>query len=250
MATSIQFEFRQRQYLVKFRLSFFMLCLLFFALLCQLGVWQLHRYAFKKEMLAMYQERASAPPKALATLAGHADLQFQRVSAQGNYLPQQSMLVQNRMHDGQMGFEVITPFKVAGENKLLLVNRGWVKTPPVLAQENLSAPTAVVGVIKLLNEYQFILGKNILQSDAKPLVMQKIDTRDISQLLRQAVFPFVLRLDAAAPLGFARDWQALNVNPERHMGYAVQWFLMAAVLLIAYLSFCIEKVEENHGSAN
>jgi surfeit locus 1 family protein len=250
MATSIQFEFRQRQYLVKFRLSFFMLCLLFFALLCQLGVWQLHRYAFKKEMLAMYQERANAAPKALNAMAGNADLQFQRVVVQGSYLAQQSMLVQNRMHDGQMGFEVITPFKIQGENKLLLVNRGWVKTPPALAQEDLSTTTNVVGVVKLLNEYQFILGKNILQPDAKPLLMQKIDTNEISQLLQQAVYPFVLRLDASAPQGFTRDWQALNVNPERHMGYAVQWFLMAAVLLIAYLSFCIEKVEDNYGSAN
>ena len=31
------------------------------------------------------------------------------------------------------------------------------------------------------------------------------------------------------------DWQVVNVSPQKHQGYAVQWFAMAAVLFIFYL---------------
>ena len=31
------------------------------------------------------------------------------------------------------------------------------------------------------------------------------------------------------------DWQIVNVSPEKHTGYAVQWFVMAVVLGIFYI---------------
>jgi surfeit locus 1 family protein len=241
--SGFQFTFLQRHYLVKFRLSFFLLCLLFFVLLCQLGVWQLHRYHFKKTLLTTYEQRVDERPQDFLAVVQKGDVQFQHVQVVGNYLPEKTMLVQNRVHDEQVGYDVITPFQIKGQNKLLLVNRGWVKS--LMAEHNLQNVTSVTGVIKLLNEYQFILGKNILQPLASPVVMQKVDTLELSALLQAPVYPFILRLDAVAPNGFVREWSAVNVNPQRHMGYAVQWFLMALVLLGAYLCFCIERVENN-----
>ena len=31
------------------------------------------------------------------------------------------------------------------------------------------------------------------------------------------------------------DWPVINVTPEKHTAYAVQWFAMALVLLLLYL---------------
>ena len=41
--------------------------------------------------------------------------------------------------------------------------------------------------------------------------------------------PRVLQLDPALPLGYARDLDMLpnTLPPERHLGYAVQWFGLA-----------------------
>ena len=43
----------------------------------------------------------------------------------------------------------------------------------------------------------------------------------------------VLRLDPALPIGFARDLDVLpnTLPPERHRGYALQWFGLSATLL-------------------
>jgi cytochrome oxidase assembly protein ShyY1 len=34
-------------------------------------------------------------------------------------------------------------------------------------------------------------------------------------------------LDADAPDGYVRDWQAPTLGPERHVAYAGQWFALA-----------------------
>jgi cytochrome oxidase assembly protein ShyY1 len=43
----------------------------------------------------------------------------------------------------------------------------------------------------------------------------------------------VLRLDPAMALGYPRDLDMLanTLPPERHLGYAVQWFALAAAML-------------------
>ena len=53
----------------------------------------------------------------------------------------------------------------------------------------------------------------------------------------RAVPPRVLRLDPALPFGYARDLDILpnTLPPERHLGYAVQWFALAAAVLATAL---------------
>ena len=52
-----------------------------------------------------------------------------------------------------------------------------------------------------------------------------------------ALAPRVLKLDPDLPLGYARDLDILpnTLPPERHVGYAVQWFGLAAAVFITAL---------------
>jgi surfeit locus 1 family protein len=235
-----------KKYQFRFRFGFTLFWLTFFCLFCVLGVWQLHRYHYKKNLLQMYQTRLTASPITLADALSSKDLTFQHVKLSGEYLNSQTMFVQNQLYNDQMGFEVLTPVRMPGDDKLLLVDRGWVAKPeqkalPIISSVN--GTQAINGHIKLLNEYQFILGDNVLNPTAKPIIMQKVDVAQISMLTHEAFYPFLLRLDVDAPNGFVRDSTAITtVMPERHMGYAIQWFVMALVLMIAYFSFCFERV--------
>ena len=57
----------------------------------------------------------------------------------------------------------------------------------------------------------------------------------LAQELGYALLPVVLLLDPDQDQGFARDWTPLQFGPERNVGYAVQWFGLAAALLVIYL---------------
>jgi surfeit locus 1 family protein len=239
-------QFRFGQYHFHFRIGFTLLSLFFVILFCVLGVWQFQRYHFKKNLLATYDSRLKSIPKNLIPFSGSPDQwQFQHVIVQGTLDNAATMLVQNQLHEGQMGYEVLTPLKISGEKRLLLVDRGWIASNKLDSLPKIDAnPKTLTGYIKLATESQFMLGKNIYDTQKIPLVMQKIDINELSGITQQSFFPFVLRLQTDLHDGLTQNWIISTVMPERHLGYTIQWFLMAIVLIIAYLCFCCEKIKK------
>jgi surfeit locus 1 family protein len=248
----MHFRFRTNIYSIKINHSFLVLCLFFFALFCMLGVWQLHRFHYKKMLLTTYEKRLSEIPKPFIFLSGSIDdLQFQSIAVEGEFVNELTMFIQNRFYEGKSGLEVLTPLRIKDEKKLLLIDRGWLqKSDPAIlpSMEKVLGQQHIVGYIKQLNEYQFILGKNILSSSAYPLVMQKIDINEIKHITHKEFYPFIVRLDPTMPNGFMRNWIISATLPERHRMYAIQWFCMALVIVVAFFCFCIERVRESNDS--
>lgn len=216
-----------------------------FILLCMLGKWQLSRYHFKRHLVEAASGRLARPAIPFSALqAGHVRPEaFLRLSVLGFYQNDSVILIQNQFYHHQSGVEVLTPLYIPGDKKWLLVDRGW---------HALSSPQAVPSIVPVQgaqqikgylmprSEYQFILGKNIQNPNQRPLQIQKIDLPELSRLLSHDFYPFILKLDADVPSSFERDPQTqlvLPVPPERHLGYAFQWFAMAAVLLVACLFY-------------
>ena len=56
--------------------------------------------------------------------------------------------------------------------------------------------------------------------------------------------PAVVLLEPEAAEGYWRDWQPRfgGFGPERHQGYAVQWFSLAMALVILYLTTNIHRL--------
>ena len=46
------------------------------------------------------------------------------------------------------------------------------------------------------------------------------------------------------PICVTGDWPLASIGPERHLGYAVQWFALAATLLGLYLWFGVRQARE------
>ena len=63
-------------------------------------------------------------------------------------------------------------------------------------------------------------------------VVQAINFEKLSQKFDQRLFPHVVRLSSESPGSYQPNWVVVNLQPEKHVGYAVQWFAMAFVLLI------------------
>ncbi|MCH9769504.1 MAG: SURF1 family protein, partial [Gammaproteobacteria bacterium] len=125
---------------------------------------------------------------------------------------------------------------------------GWIARVP--KQSGLpkigvvKGPQQLTGYIKLADRHHFILGNNILNSGHWPLLIQRIDIKALRQVLNVAIYPFVMRLDKTAKHGFIRQWQPINVLPQRHLGYAVQWFGLALVLLLTFIFFSRKKAHD------
>jgi surfeit locus 1 family protein len=250
MAICLQFNLHHRLYMFKPRLGFTFLCLFFVGLFIVLGNWQLHRFHYKKNLLNSFSQALLAKPAVFQTLKQPL-AQFQHVQVSGHYV--ETIFLSNKPHENLIGFEVLSSLQIPNENKRLLIDRGWVPRTSDVTTEHAPNNELVTGYVKWLNEHQFILGDNLLQQN--PLTLQRIDIAELKKITGFDYFDYVVRLDASSANGFVRDWKITAVEPERHMGYAIQWFVMAIVLFLAFLGFSTERQntdnndKDNHHAA-
>lgn len=226
--------------------AFLIIGIIFVGLFCYLGTWQVHRYSAKKNLLSAYELQKSTPPAAFSDIKDYKP--FQSVRVKGDALNDMTILIQNRFYQHQTGYEILTPMRIKHDKKLLLIDRGWVPKPaqdlPVLPP--LKKHETITGHLKMLNESQFILGKNSLDTKAKPLIIQKIDTRELEQITGHTFYPFIVRMNTPQEAGFVRDWVITSVPPERHLSYAVQWFGLALITLIGFIVFYCKRRAVRH----
>src|SRR5690348_3507707 len=90
------------------------------------GNWQHRRMLEKEALQASITRAAAAAPVALP--AGVDDWnawRFHRVTATGQYDAAHQILIDNKVHDGVVGFDVVTPLRMS-DGRAVLVDRGFV----------------------------------------------------------------------------------------------------------------------------
>ncbi len=206
-------------------------------LFLSLGFWQLDRAEEKREIGRRWDTNKSLPAVPLSELpAVPEQLAFRRVSLSGELLEARSFLLDNRMRDGRYGVEVLTPLKT--QEATILVNRGWLEgdryrqsLPEVPAVGSLEKPTLVTleALVYIAPGESYTLG-TIDSDSAWPRLVQALDIDAMSAMLGQPLWPWSVRLVADSPMALLADWPLINVRPEKHTAYAVQWFAMAFTL--------------------
>lgn len=211
-------------------------------LLVGLGFWQLDRAEQKRVLLEEYEQRpqqAALRLDAAATL--EPALRYRQAWARGRYDPAHQFLLDNRVHQGRAGYQVLTPLRLAHSDAAVLVNRGWVPQgrtradlPPLPVQSE--GVITVEGMIDYPPEDPFSLGEGEARAPGWPKVLQQIDFELQSRQLDARLLPVILLLDPAQPDGFVRQWAPIpeRFGPARHVGYAVQWFALALALVILF----------------
>ena len=231
---------RLQHYRFDWKLS--LLTALLLPLLLSLGFWQLQRAAEKLALQEQYAARQQEAPVALEQLNAADDLQYRQVELTGRYDNAHNFLLDNRIHEGKVGYDLITPF-VTEAQRIVLVNRGWLAQGPTRAQ--LPPLNVVDGLVTVRGSVYVPVGRpltlGVITPEAGwPQVIQTLDPMPAGAVAgyRAAdVFPYSVRLAAGAPGVQVRDWPVISMTPERHQGYAVQWFAMAAMLLGLYLYY-------------
>jgi surfeit locus 1 family protein len=210
----------------------------FLPLLLTLGAWQLDRAGEKQ---ALYDDFA-AGGEAVALHAGSRGLdelrRYAPVRATGTYLAERQFLLDNMVEDGQAGYRVLTPL-LLGEGGAVLVDRGWVprdfSTSEAPAVDVDDGMRTVTGMLDRMPRPGIALDTEF--GPDWPKVVQFPTLAELAAALELQLVPGLLLLDRAAPDGFRRDWRPSDFGPERHLGYAFQWFALAVTLVILYLAW-------------
>jgi cytochrome oxidase assembly protein ShyY1 len=210
-----------------------------------LGRWQWHRGEAKQ---AVWEEYArDVAPEPLGNRNPDDLARFTRVAMRGHYLPAHQFLLDNRSHQGQPGYEVLTQFMTEG-GRSLLVNRGWVPFTgyrdrlPELGFEP-EAQATVSGRLEDLPAPGLAAGRAPPDDSGQWPKLTSFPTHDeLAKALDQHIGQRILLLDPEMPSGYVREWQPPGLDPARHFSYAIQWWGFAVVLLVLYFGLNFRKV--------
>jgi surfeit locus 1 family protein len=225
-----------------------LLALALVASLVVLGRWQLHRADEKQALYTLFdsgQDATRAVDAATPRL-----LRYQHVEAVGSYDSAHQILIDNMSSaEGRAGYYVITPFALHGGG-WILVNRGWV---PVgtrrAAKPDVAVSTQereIKGRADELPRAGMQLGARLPLAPPYPVVANFPTHPEIAALLRESAWAQaanLVLLDSSEPDGYLREWQPPGFPPIRHIAYAVQWFSLAAALVVIYVVTNLRRAE-------
>jgi len=253
-SASSNIEVKKSVYFNKFNLLWLVVTVLVFSILVKLGLWQNSRALEKEQRLAQIEKLSAQQPISLdkvVTLSKNypslSQINDYPVLITADFANNQVFLLDNQVNKGRLGYRV---FQVAKTSKYaVLVSLGWVQgsinrqeLPEIKA---LSGELSFHGNVRIM-EKGVMLQEQVFSKVDWPLRVQQIELDKFSTLIDQQLLPFVIYLDKNEQLGFVKNWQPIVMPPEKHRGYAFQWFSLALAWLLLMLWAKFSKHKNNN----
>ncbi|MEA2840885.1 MAG: surfeit locus 1 family protein [Methylobacteriaceae bacterium] len=223
------------------------------AVLISLGVWQLHRLAWKEALIARIEARAKAPPGSLPpesawAAVGTEDYEYRHVTLHGRFEGRQALVFRGSGPEAGEGpgYLVLAPL-ILPDGAAVIVNRGFV---PSAAKDPAAhpPPPGEATVTGLMREPE---PRNLFTPADQP-DRNLWFTRDPGAIaahfgLSRAA-PFSIDADYSGdPKALPRGGTTVIAFPNNHLAYVLTWFGLAAALAGVFGSWAWSRLK--HGAA-
>ncbi len=225
-----------------------------------LGRWQLERAEVRRQVAVTLETGRRAPPLKLTPAVSDTQLQAWRpATAEGVWRSEWSVLLENRNLDGRPGLWLATPLMLDRDTAVLVL-RGWLERPiagrPVPTIPTSDATVSVVGELAVRVPRLFELWTSETNAAANlpqgwkgtpqaiaglidPVILPRLQNLDLESYAKRTglkLLPTVLMQSGGQDEeGLKRVWPEPSVDSDKNVGYAMQWFGFAGILLVAFL---------------
>ncbi len=212
----------------------------------RLGIWQIDRLEQRRAFNAQVMEQTSLPPLTLDAETISLDfgaMEYRRVAVTGTYDFENEVSLRNREFFGQAGVDLLTPLKIEGTDAAILVNRGWIPLEDA-GRENWGiyareGAVTVYGVIRRSQSEPRFGGlpePTPIPGETRQYAWNVVDLPRISAQMDLTLLPVYVQEtpgedDATPPMAHPAE---VELTEGPHAGYAVQWFVFAAILAVGY----------------
>jgi len=229
------------------------LCML--AALLSLGTWQVERKAWKEGLIATLEQRLAAPPAALPAQAtwerlDPGEMEFRRVAFSAEFLHDQEALVYTpgsslRADVSGPGYWVFTPARLS-DGSVVVVNRGFV--PEGRQDVKTRAEGQVAGVLAITGALRWPEPRGLFTPSDNPernLWFVRDQTAMAAAKHWGSVAPFFVDQEAPVPPGgLPRPGKITPSLPNNHLQYALTWYGLALVLVVAFAIWARGRIAE------
>lgn len=230
--------------------------LLAFSIMCKLGFWQLDRAEQKEQEIMAFSQMAIIESDNLQEMAKQdiAGLHGRKIRLSGTVDQSHAWLIDNKTHMGQVGYSLAVkmfPNSSVSSNQdarqgnseelALLVDLGWIaggmyreQLPSITLPNQIS----VVATLKSQNFGQIVLGNNEDENHTSTTNEQRLERvqsyKEIFQLDKNALMPLVAFAESNSFSDMPQLYKPVVMPPEKHVAYAVQWFLLGIASLVVF----------------
>jgi surfeit locus 1 family protein len=204
-----------------------------------LGAWQLGRGRERDALQAGIDQREALPVLSQQSLLAPdaTEIVHRRVALRGTWDAAHTIFLDNRQMRGAPGFYVVTPLKLEGSDRVVLVQRGWAPRN-FERREQLPPVTTPAGVVELTGRiappparlYEF-------RGSEHGAIRQNLDLASFGAETGLKLLGVSVVQTGAPSEGLLREWPRPASGSERNYGYALQWWAMSAVIAILYVWF-------------
>jgi len=206
-----------------------------------LGNWQARRAEFRGSLQEQARAMAEKPPLALASAADATpDLRYRPAIAEGEFVADRQILLDNRTYKGTVGYHVLAPLKLDAGG-YVLVDRGWIAATPRREPPAVPAPSGRVRIEGRLNvpPARFIELKHLPPAGN---VWQNLDLDEYARVTGLRVASTILEQapgdgTPATHDALVRDWPAPDLGRDKNIGYMWQWYSFAALTAVLWIVF-------------
>jgi surfeit locus 1 family protein len=215
------------------------------------GFWQLRRLGDRQDrndLIEARQDLATEPLQDLVPVGASPDdpaveaLEHRTATAEGTYLDEATVVVENRSFRGASGGWVLTPLDL-GDGRAVVVNRGFVGFDRA---GRIEAPPAPEGRVRVEGIVRASQARGRFgprdPSEGTLSTLARVDLPRIDAQVEEDVLPAYLqrgrsepdemRAPEDEPQIVALDRPELSDGP--HLAYAGQWFIFSAIALVGY----------------
>lgn len=214
---------------MKHKLLFNFFVFFIITLFCALGTWQLVRLQWKNNLIYEIGEGLKSPA---INYSNKIQKNYQRVIAEGEYDFEKQIYLYSLNEKGELGFDVITPFKTL-ELENILINRGWIKAN----QKNEIIINKVEG-----KKIQGLMFKNVKKNIFKPdneiekNIWFSINLEDVNKFTGKKFNEYIFYLEDEK-ISTPKPKKITIDLPNNHLKYAITWYSISISIFLYFLYF-------------
>ncbi|WP_075848977.1 SURF1 family protein [Saccharomonospora sp. CUA-673] len=219
-----------------------------FAALCfsALAPWQFHRHderALQNEAVSTAGDPVPLHEVLPGDTAPDGDTQWERVTIEGTYLPDDEVIARLRTVQGEPAFEVLTPLRTS-DGEVVLINRGYVRPDdntgvgPVEAPPQ--GPVTVSARVRVDEDDPGNRDAFADESTEGRMHAYSVDSRVVARATDLDIRPGYFQLETDQP-GVLTALPLPQLQQGPFFSYALQWVAFGVMALLGWLYFTIRE---------
>ncbi len=215
-----------------------LLVLMGMAVCLRLAVWQVQRLEQRKARNAETMQLLALPAMDLnhEALAADAGLRYRRASAHGSFDFSHQVALELKNWNGAAGIHLLAPLVLAGSDRAVLVDRGWI--PFELSSADNWSQFDEPGAVTISGSLQTPQKLPGSAADGPQQTWYRVDLEAIQAQMPYELLPLYV-VQAPGPEGNrALPYRAepqIDLSNGPHLNYVIQWLCFALILGGGYL---------------